>query len=541
MKNQDPKSSSPPLIFTLISLLLLTIFVTILLLIQPVAATEQPPTQTLDLSDQLPNCRIGVPSMGTAHFNKLAQLGVGWHLNFTVNGIDNGEIEYLPTVRLKQVKDGDTYLDQYTTTPLLNDAGLGARISALPGATWIIGNEPDRGPSPGGGGAQDDMQPEMYARAYHDVYTYIKNRDPQAKVAIAGLVQITPGRLQYLDKVWAEYNRLYRQQMPVDVWNMHLYILPEVNSSGVANGIASVAVGTNPALGMKESDGNSSLCGQLNNQVYCYADHDNLNFFKQQIVAMRTWMKAHGQQHKPLLLSEFSLLYPYDDTNNDGAEDFLRDEFGNLFAPARVSSFLRQSFDYLDGGNVDYNLGYPQDNYRLVQQSLWFSMYYNGAGRASNLFTDEAVTTLSPVGLAFLDEMTQRVNQGIKPNLKPGGAIDTSAFIIAPGTTATATLSVDVYNNGDTPAGEPFTITFYSDQALSNAIGSAVLPDIGGCARGPIRVGVDWPGLTAGVHRFWVKVDSGTAVTESNENDNVISGLVIVNPKQVFLPLVSKS
>lgn len=507
------------------------------------AASSESAELPFDLTAESPNCRFGVALTAAEQQAKVPDFGVGWYLNFTVSNFPSlgAGVEYVPVIRLRQNKDGSTYLNSYSVSPPLTNAGLGAQLANMPGALWIVGNEVDRGPSPGGGGAQDDMQPEMYARAYHEVYTFIKERDPQAKVAISALVQVTPGRLQYLDKVWAEYLRLYGRPMPVDVWNMHLYILPEVNPQGVPNGIAGVAVGTNPALGMRESGGNAALCGNLANNVYCFADHDNMNFFKAQIIAMRNWMKAHGQQHKPLILSEFSLLYPYDDTDGDGQPDFLQDEFGNLFHPARVSNFLRATFDYLDGNeSINLNLGYPADNYRLVQQSLWFSLYYDGAGRASNLFTTAALTSYTPMGVAFRQEMAERRNAGVLPNLTARNALNVAGFVIAPSTTATVTIGVDVHNNGNTNAGNPFTVTFYTDQALSNPIGSVVIPDLNGCAQGAFKVELDWTDRSPGVHRYWVRVDSTQVIAESNEGDNVTSGVVIINPQQVFLPLTMR-
>ncbi len=72
--------------------------------------------------------------------------------------------------------------------PALTEASLGNLVRAMPGSIWIVGNEPDRGPSPGScsQGAQGDTFPEVYARAYHDVYAFIKQRDPSARIANAG-------------------------------------------------------------------------------------------------------------------------------------------------------------------------------------------------------------------------------------------------------------------------------------------------------------------------------------------------------------------
>ena len=266
-----------------------------------------------------PNCRYGVTPLSQSQTNWLPDLGAGWYLNFRPVGYDGlPTVRFVPVLRVQQNKNGCQYLNSYSISPALDDNHLGSIIAAHPGMLWVVGNEPDRGPNPEDclGPAQDDTYPEVYARAYHDAYTFIKGQDPTAQVAIAGLVEVTPGRLQYLDIVWQTYRATYGVNMPVDVWNMHLYILPEALSNGQPNGIANVALGTNPALAIRESGDNAANCPNPN--VYCWAEHDDLNVFASQVVAMRTWMKAHGQQNKPLILSEYSLLYPFEDYDNAG-------------------------------------------------------------------------------------------------------------------------------------------------------------------------------------------------------------------------------
>jgi hypothetical protein len=95
-------------------------------------------------------------------------------------------------------------------------------VRASPGSLWLIGNETDRRDwsIPGGALGQDEMLPETYAMAYHDIYQAIKAADPTAKVAIGGVIQATPVRLQYLTKIWDSYKSLYGTEMPVDVWNV---------------------------------------------------------------------------------------------------------------------------------------------------------------------------------------------------------------------------------------------------------------------------------------------------------------------------------
>jgi len=478
------------------------------------------------------SCRYGTADLSRRQNAWLTTLGVGWHLNFSSRpwGRIDG-IEYTPIVNVRQNKDGCTYLDGYTISPALTDQGLGALVDANPGALWIVGNEPDRGPNVDNPNdpdcsfrVQDDTAPEWYAQGYHDVYHFIKQRDPSAQVAIAGLVEVTPGRLQYLDKVWDTYLEKYHTTLPVDVWNMHIYILPEATPAGLPNGVANVAVGTDPALAIRESGDDPARCPDP--QVYCWAEHDDLDVFAEQVVAMRSWMKRHGQQDKPLILSEYSILYP----------TWLLDEYGNYFTIERVAQFMTQTLAYLESA-ADPALGYPRDEFRLVQQVLWFSINVsrNSAGSSSNL-VDDNLTNLTTLGRLYKEEIARRPRLA---NLLPDPIAPVAAFT-GGGGQATADLAVEVRNNGNIAA-QPFTVTFYADSALQQPIGSAqVTTSLAGCARRTTRVVVPWEGLSPGKHRFWVKVDASNAVAERREDDNVASGLVFVDPSRVLLPLTTR-
>ncbi len=84
-------------------------------------------------------------------------------------------------------------------------------------------------------------------------------------------------------------------------------------------------------------------------------------------------------------------------------------------------------------------------------------------------------------------------------------------------------------------------VTFYADSALTQVIGAVpVSASIDGCVNGSYRVNTTWAGLSVGEHRFWVKVDSGNAVAETDETDNVGTGLVRVYPTALYLPAVIK-
>ena len=472
------------------------------------------------------SCREGFAGAGWQPYLNTIDLtlfGAGVYADFNAhNPPGPPQMEYVQIIRVRQLKDGNgNYLSSYVVTPTLSDAagGLGPIVANNLKSLWLVGNEPDRGPNPNGSASgQDDTFPEMYARIYHDVYEFIKQRDPAAQVAVAGLVEVTPGRMQYLDKVLNAYSARYGASMPVDVWNMHLYILPE------EPGIANWALGTDPALAFLYS----SNCSAANR--YCYADHDDMTEFERQVRRMRQWMKDHGQQDKPLLLSEFSLLY----------DDGVTDEYSRNFTPPRAATFLTRTFNYLASA-TDAGIGMPSDRGRLVQQWIWFSLIHPGSniGSISDLVTSTAPVTFTQVGHKFRASVLSRpVQSNLAPRLNTGPG----PLMPAGQTVVTATVSVDVVNNGNLLVAVPVTVTFYSDQALTQPISSVVVTDsLPGCARRSLSVRIDWPDRGVGSHTYWVKVDTSDAVTESDESDNVLSGQVFVGQYGVYMPLLKRT
>ena len=484
--------------------------------------------RTLEGGAVQPSCRYGVASFRSLDNPFIEELNAGWGVDFFVNFNRPwpAGVEYVPIIRMKQAKDPVTQqrLPTYDilTAPLNDDpGGLGQLLAANPGRLWLVGNEVDRV------FWQDDIMPDIYAIAYHDIYHFIKDRDPTAQVAISGLVEVTPGRLQYLDIVWDSYLEMYGTPMPVDVWNMHVYILPEIKADG-SNSSAAVALGTDPALAILESGNNSALCASAN--VYCYAEHDDTVIFLEQIRAMRQWMKDHGLQNAPLILSEFSLLYPYDGQT----PCFLMDEFGGCFTPSRVSDYMVNTFAILEG-ETDPNLGYVHDDYRLVQQWLWFAMNDLSEG-TPNALVDIDPATKDPVQLSLIGETYRdgAMDTELEVNLIPALVSHTAV-----NNTTSAEISTEIRNNGGVPTDSSFTVSFYSDVALTNLIDEVVVPaGLGGCARVGQTVSVTWDGLVPDqVNTFWVKVDSNDDISEFDDEDNIASGFVIVDPDQVFLPL----
>jgi hypothetical protein len=150
--------------------------------------------------------------------------------------------------------------------------------------------------------------------------------------------------------------------MPVDVWNVHAFILREEKDSW--------GVDIPPGIGVEEGT------------LYEINDHDDLVIFRQQITAFRRWMKERGERDKPLIISEYGILMPA--------------EYG--FDRARVRDFMYASFDFFLTATDD-SLGYGPDSNRLVQRWAWFSLgdrkYPTG-----NLY-DPDTRLMTPVGFDF--------------------------------------------------------------------------------------------------------------------------------------------
>jgi len=439
----------------------------------------------------------------------VAPFHLGTYLDFGTANYPPGPtaLEYWQMVRVRQNKSGGQYLDGYTINP---DWGtLGQRVEANPGALWIVGNEPDREY------IQDDTYPEVYAQAYHDVYFFIKNTDSTSRVAVAGLVGFTPGREQYMDIVWDTYVQEYGSPMPVDVWTIHPYVLWESGGAG-----AHVALGTDPAIAIPYS----SNCADP--ASICHAEHDDLNLFGQQIVRMRQWMLRHGQQDKPLLVTEWGMLLPY--RWEDGS--LFYDENGETFNPVRVSRFLTGTLEYFRH-TTDSEIGYPMDGYHLVQQWSWYALGVSGVeAAAGNLVEPETPYTTTYVGQVwqeYVDAITPTVNLSVKARW---------TVILHP--TSSATLTAEIYNNGNVSTGSAVTVTFYSDSGLITPIMTRTLPALSGCVWGGRTVTATWDNVgDVGVHPFWVAV---VGPEESFLEDNVAQGAVLVASSQVFLPIITR-
>ena len=338
-------------------------------------------------------------------------LRAGWYTNWGASASPSrpGGIEYVQMIRVHQKivdKEGCGKFHEPNrgicpyATPLdyvyYPDAATIATIAqAQPGSIWLIGNEMDRvdfaictewngsncvSSYPSG---QDEMLPETYAKTYHDLYQIVKQADPTAKVAVGGLIQPTPLRLQWLTIAWDTYQKAYTQTMPVDIWNIHNFVLREAYHEYGAD--IPPGLPGNPQKGMYTTDDST---------------HVDRAVFAQQIRSMRQWMKDRGQQQKPLIITEYGVLYSHCVKFQNGV---CKIDLNNA---QNVHDFMLWTFDYF-ANTKDCTLGYEKDECRLVQRWLWFALDHGATNEAGELvyganphasFYDARTKSLFPAG-----------------------------------------------------------------------------------------------------------------------------------------------
>jgi hypothetical protein len=482
--------------------LLISILVTLSLVASQPAALQ---TGVTAETDSYPNCRFGVGVQGNIASYDTPSLNLGWYVDWGIRQSPPtpGGIEYVQMVRLKQQgTDGWDFKTGQSWTALTN------AINANPGATWLIGNEPD---SP----FQDDMVPGSYTRAYHDLYGFIKAQDPTAQVGIGGIVQPTPLRLAYLDTVWDTYYQVYSETMPVDLWNIHSFVLRETS---VEPDPEPCGPDTVPVWGAYIPPGTVAQTGEL----YCIRDQDNLDIFWQRIRLFRQWMADKGERDKPLVITEYGVLFP---------EDYS-DEDGRLFSQPRVGAYMTSTFDLMLN-ETDPKIGFPFDDNRLVQRWAWFSL--SEADVMGGALFDPQTGELRLLGQYFQD-YTSAISPTV--DLLVARAYATPAVFWYEDAPVTATLKAVVSNVGNISATLPITVTFYDGppgELGTNPIGAAmsVYGGLQGCADYGV-VETQWSDLGPGAHRFYAVVTGGD---DNSPTNNVAEGVVLVATQRVFLPL----
>lgn len=332
---------------------------------------------------------FGLTSNTLSVYTDVATLGAGWYLDWRVRTEPErpAGMDYVQMIRVHQkLACGAYYHSDRTVCPYAEPLdyvykpgqdAIEAAAAANPGALWLIGNEMDRIDwayceawtgdhcDVVAYNGQDEILPETYAVAYHDLYTMIKAVDPTAQIAIGGVIQPTPLRLAYLSAIWESYQETYSVTMPVDVWNVHNFIIQEKAQT----------------WGADVPPGSDETEGEYIDQP---ATHIDMTIFVEQIEEFRQWMKDRGQQNKPLIVSEYGVL-------------FHNSLMGLPNSPSYVQNFMVDTFDYFATAK-DCDLGYPADDCRLVQKWNWYSLddtwgSFNPYSRLYNPETQKMTTT----------------------------------------------------------------------------------------------------------------------------------------------------
>lgn len=471
------------------------------------AAEPTPATPTRSAATAAPLCRFGVNGVSNDPVadSSLGQLRVGWFQRYTtmMTPTPPADVHFAQTIRLQQMGGG-----AYQTTP--STAQIAQVAAANPGSMWLIGNEPDRRYY------QDDLEPHVYATAYHDLYTLLKDTDPTTRILAGSIVQATEVRLRYLDMVLAAYKQTYGEPMPVDAWSIHGFVLNEVscehNPDPVHLGCsgAEIPPGINDAVGLVLDPADTPPHDWIER-------NDDFNIFADNIVRFRQWMARNGYRHTPLLLSEYGVLIP--------GSAFP------TFTTARVNAFMNRTFDYLLTAR-DAAIGLPADDNRLVQRLSWFSttdQTYNGY-----LFWPSG--ELTDMGLNYRN-YTAAVSEEV--DFTAVSLRTTPATLLADRGAVTVTLTATIGNAGNLAARTGAVVRFYNGDPMAGGqqIGADVPVQLSGCGETQTAT-IEWPAVTPDNYTLYAVVTS--SAQETSTANNTASQLLIRVTDQVMLPLVGR-
>lgn len=463
---------------------LLALCIAASLWIFPSAVSADTPTYMCD------NERLGFGITSDPARYDLVPLKAGWYVNWSVAplaphpaGLDFAQI----------IKTNN-----YGYWPRDND--LKAAVLRSRGSLWLIGNEPD---CP----FQDNVLPENYARIYHNAYYTIKGIDPLARIAIGGIVQATPARMQWLDAVWSAYERLYGVTMPVDVWNMHAFVLREVRPG---YGAACGQGGDDGEWGAGMPPGTPMNCGWW----LGVGDHARLDLVQDQVIRFRTWMRDHGQQNRQLVVSEYGILFP--------------EELGYSYAVVR--DFMLGTFDYFMTAR-DPQLGYPADDYHLVQRWAWYSLddtNFESAGTTLSALINPETRQYTRLGLEFAAYAASKA-QTCTPyvDLQPLRFQATTPAPIPYGEAGGIRVELEVQNQGNTAASAS-TVRLWDGDPNSGGtlLGSMALSAVPARYEGTATVVFNSTLPASGVHRLTAQIDAEGQVAESLEDNNRVTTAV---------------
>jgi hypothetical protein len=244
--------------------------------------------------------------------------------------------------------------------------------------------------------------------------------------------------------------------------------------------------------------------------VYDIQQADDIDIFKQQIRDFRQWMRDRGERDKPLIISEYSVLY-----GEDQGFDY-----------PRVRGYLYATFDYLTTAS-DASLGYPADGNRLVQRWAWYSLDddgFEGYPSHHHLFNPET-KQITRLGIDYGQYTKDLVTpyRDLRPITFTLSASYPSNLVY--GQPATLTLGSRVVNYGNTAA-DSFTVSFWDGEV---PLDERVVPELGPRYLGEVIMEIPWSGLITSPRTFSVFVDSLHQIDEWREDNNEASAALDVD------------
>jgi len=488
---------------------------------QAIAPLTVSPASVASTAEQVNDCRFGMTAVNNITnpaFN-LPPLGLASYLNWNISANPKrpNNMDYVQLVRLRS--------DVYTYTL----AEIPAVAQAQPGAYWLVGNEPDTTYGQGEW-SQDKLTPRNYAIRYDAVYKAIKANDPTAKVGIGGIVQPTAVRMEYLNRVFEEYKARHSGALPPsDFWHIHAFILNEEQGEW--------------GTGLPPDYLSKPYMPTVTAEVIDWDDNDSLPRFKQRLENFRAWMKANGQQAKPLWITEYGVLMPSDP-----------EKYFVSISLTRTRDFMTGAFDY-QLQHTDPDIGYPGDGGRLVQRNFWWTLSADSREIGGGLYELRTYSTsVTTTTTLITPTMLYTAYTNYIANLPHYTDLAWANVSITPTTGTvpfTATINLEVFNQGNLPV-PGFDVALYQGRPPEMTLidRATVTQTLYGCKS--YKLTLQWPNINpaalaspADLPAVWLRFENVPA----NENGSSPNWLCasLTEPAtsancglSLFMPLIRK-
>jgi hypothetical protein len=225
-------------------------------------------------------------------------------------------------------------------------------------------------------------------------------------------------------------------------------------------------------------------------------------------------MRERGYQERPLIVSEYGILFWY---------PFVQEFDGEVIRKTEEDAikYMQGTFDYMRTAR-DAGFGFSVDDHRLVQRWAWYSLNHDADFMGGALFDQENKEPF-PLGEAF-GAYTAWLTPTVDLRLQ------LSYEILSDGKQSQTDLRLmcNVSNAGNIGTGESFTTTFLSSGEI---LTTTVVPPLVGWGDW-YQVDVTWTDLLTGAHPFCVRAETASVATED-------CTVAFVNPERLFLPLIS--